>query len=293
VAIERAISETGYVVNRAARSLVTQRTGSVAMVLSEPHEKLFEDPNYSTLIRVAIRMLAERDLSLVMMMAGDEGDRERVVRYVRGGHADGVLLVSRHAGDPPVEALAALPAGGGGSKLPMEIERRLSRLSANTREWSPLTCDAVSLGSARVCVHDEDMVRVGTSWRRSLLLAASVLLPVAVAVASNQILNDGVWNWWWIVIAVALTAASALVTYALTRTIASGTGGENVPPSPPSDVPRSTAPPVQPPPVPGTQVQLNMPTGSGTVQAVQGGTMNNYPSAPQAQPHGGGEGPSS
>ncbi|TMR93799.1 LacI family DNA-binding transcriptional regulator, partial [Nonomuraea basaltis] len=53
VAIERAISETGYVVNRAARSLVTQRTGSVAMVLSEPHEKLFEDPNYSTLIRVA------------------------------------------------------------------------------------------------------------------------------------------------------------------------------------------------------------------------------------------------
>ncbi|WP_188193939.1 LacI family DNA-binding transcriptional regulator [Nonomuraea sp. SYSU D8015] len=107
VAIERAISETGYVVNRAARSLVTQRTGSVAMVLSEPHEKLFEDPNYSTLIRVAIRMLAERDLSLVMMLAGDEGDRERVVRYVRGGHADGVLLVSTHAGDPLVEALGS------------------------------------------------------------------------------------------------------------------------------------------------------------------------------------------
>ncbi|TMR14652.1 LacI family transcriptional regulator [Nonomuraea turkmeniaca] len=107
VAVERAISETGYVVNRAARSLVTQRTGSVAMVLSEPHEKLFEDPNYSTLIRVAIRMLAERDLSLVMMMAGDEGDRERVVRYVRGGHADGVLLVSTHASDPLVEALSS------------------------------------------------------------------------------------------------------------------------------------------------------------------------------------------
>ncbi|MFG1700052.1 LacI family DNA-binding transcriptional regulator [Nonomuraea sp. NPDC049309] len=105
VAIERAISETGYVVNRAARSLVTQRTGSVVMVLSEPHEKLFEDPNYSTLIRVAIRMLAERDLSLVMMLAGNEGDRERVVRYVRGGHADGVLLVSTHAGDPLLDAL--------------------------------------------------------------------------------------------------------------------------------------------------------------------------------------------
>ncbi|WP_043628063.1 LacI family DNA-binding transcriptional regulator [Nonomuraea candida] len=109
VAIERAISETGYVVNRAARSLVTQRTGSVVMVLSEPHEKLFEDPNYSTMIRVAIRMLAERDLSLVMMLAGDEADRERVVRYVRGGHADGVLLVSTHAGDPLLDALRSGP----------------------------------------------------------------------------------------------------------------------------------------------------------------------------------------
>ncbi|MFF4618620.1 LacI family DNA-binding transcriptional regulator [Nonomuraea jabiensis] len=109
VAIERAISETGYVVNRAARSLVTQRTGSIVMVLSEPHEKLFEDPNYSTTIRVAIRMLAERDLSLVMMLAGDEGDRERVVRYVRGGHADGVLLLSTHAGDPFIDALRSGP----------------------------------------------------------------------------------------------------------------------------------------------------------------------------------------
>ncbi|MEW1844247.1 LacI family DNA-binding transcriptional regulator, partial [Nonomuraea angiospora] len=109
VAIERAISETGYIVNRAARSLVTQRTGSIVMVLSEPHEKLFEDPNYSTTIRVAIRMLGERDLSLVMMLAGDEGDRERVVRYVRGGHADGVLLMSTHAGDPFIDALRSGP----------------------------------------------------------------------------------------------------------------------------------------------------------------------------------------
>ena len=121
VAVERAISETGYVVNRAARSLVTQRTGSIVMVLSEPHEKLFEDPNYSTLIRVAIRRLAERDISLVMMLAGDEGDRERVVRYVRGGYADGVLLVSTHAGDPLVGALgSATPAVSCGAVIGRE-----------------------------------------------------------------------------------------------------------------------------------------------------------------------------
>lgn len=120
-AIERAITETGYVVNRAARSLVTQRTGSVALVLSEPEQRLFEDPNYSTLTRVAIRRLAERDISLVMMLAGNEGDRDRVVRYVRGGHVDGVVLMTTHAGDPLVDALAsAAPAVSFGAVIGRE-----------------------------------------------------------------------------------------------------------------------------------------------------------------------------
>ncbi|MEU8269790.1 LacI family DNA-binding transcriptional regulator [Sphaerisporangium sp. NPDC049002] len=107
-AVRRAIAETGYILNRNARSLVTQRTGSVVMVLSEPHEKLFEDPNYSVTIRTAVRRLAERDISLVMMVAGDDGDRDRVVRYVRGGHADGVFLLSTHAGDRMIDALVDL-----------------------------------------------------------------------------------------------------------------------------------------------------------------------------------------
>jgi DNA-binding LacI/PurR family transcriptional regulator len=107
-AVQRAVAETGYVANRAARSLVTQRTGSVLMVLSEPQEKIFEDPNYGVLMRVAMRRLAERDISLVIMLAANDGDRDRVVRYLRGGHADGVLLVSSHSGDPLLDELARM-----------------------------------------------------------------------------------------------------------------------------------------------------------------------------------------
>lgn len=107
-AVLRAVAETGYVANRAARSLVTQRTGSVVMVLSEPQERFLEDPNYSVLMRVAMRRLAERDLSLVIMLAGSEDDRDRVVRYLRGGHADGVLLVSAHSGDPMLAELSRM-----------------------------------------------------------------------------------------------------------------------------------------------------------------------------------------
>jgi DNA-binding LacI/PurR family transcriptional regulator len=105
LAVRRAVAETGFVVNRAARSLKTSRTGSVVMVLSEPQERLFEDPNFSVLMRVATNQLAEYDMSLVLMIAGDDGGRDRVARYLRGGHADGALLISTHADDPLLEAV--------------------------------------------------------------------------------------------------------------------------------------------------------------------------------------------
>ncbi|SDD77652.1 LacI family DNA-binding transcriptional regulator [Glycomyces harbinensis] len=122
LAVRRAVSETGYVVNRAARSLKTSRTGSIVMVLSEPQERLFEDPNFSVLMRVATNQLAERDMSLVLMIADDVGGRERVARYLRGGHADGILLISTHADDPLLEAIerSQVPAVACGAVLGRE-----------------------------------------------------------------------------------------------------------------------------------------------------------------------------
>ncbi|WP_035700952.1 substrate-binding domain-containing protein [Glycomyces tenuis] len=121
-AVRRAVAETGYVVNRAARSLKTNRTGSIVMVLSEPQERLFEDPNFSVLMRVATNQLAERDMSLVLMVAGDDGGRDRVARYLRGGHADGALLISTHSGDPLLEAIerSDVPAVACGAVLGRE-----------------------------------------------------------------------------------------------------------------------------------------------------------------------------
>jgi DNA-binding LacI/PurR family transcriptional regulator len=122
LAVRRAVAETGFVVNRAARSLKTSRTGSIVMVLSEPQERLFEDPNFSVLMRVGTNQLAERDMSLVLMIADDEGGRDRVARYLRGGHADGALLISTHADDPLLEAVerSQVPAVACGAVLGRE-----------------------------------------------------------------------------------------------------------------------------------------------------------------------------
>jgi DNA-binding LacI/PurR family transcriptional regulator len=111
-AVESAMRATGYTVNQSARSLVTKQSNAVAFVLSEPQERLFEDPNFSVLLRCCTQALGENDFSLVLMLESSADERDRVLRYVRGGHVDGVLLISAHAGDPFIDDLArgVLPA---------------------------------------------------------------------------------------------------------------------------------------------------------------------------------------
>lgn len=110
-AVRDAMTAIGYVVNHHARSLVTRRANAVAFVLSEPHERLFEDPNFNTLARAAAQELATREATLTLMIADGDDERRRISAYVRAGHVDGVLMVSTHRGDPLAGDLAggALP----------------------------------------------------------------------------------------------------------------------------------------------------------------------------------------
>jgi DNA-binding LacI/PurR family transcriptional regulator len=104
-AVNAAISRTGYVVNRHARSLITGRSDSVAFLLTEPQERFFEDPNFNVLLRGCTQALAAHDIPLLLMIAGTRDERRRITRYIGAGHVDGVLLVSSHSGDPVAEEL--------------------------------------------------------------------------------------------------------------------------------------------------------------------------------------------
>ena len=94
--VERAIDRLGYVPNRAARSLVTRRSDSIAVVITEPSSRLFSDPFFPRLVRGISAALSVRDLQLVLLMPDDDVDEERTVRYLTAGHVDGVILVSLH-----------------------------------------------------------------------------------------------------------------------------------------------------------------------------------------------------
>nr|WP_281274161.1 LacI family DNA-binding transcriptional regulator [Sphaerisporangium album] len=128
-----AVDELGYVPNSAARSLVTRRTDTIALVVPGT-QATGEDPLFSSVVRAAAHALEEAGKQVTLMLAGSPAGRRRVEQYVSAGHVDGVVLVSNRAADhlpgvlsrtdTPVVSLgrpagsAALPYAAGSAALP-------------------------------------------------------------------------------------------------------------------------------------------------------------------------------
>ncbi len=115
-AVDDAVRSLGYVPNPAARSLVTRRTDSVAVIVPEPDERVFSDPFFAGTLRGVNRVLAERDIQLVLLLARPGASTERTLRYLTNRHVDGALVTSHHRDDRLAEHLAdiGLPCVFGG-----------------------------------------------------------------------------------------------------------------------------------------------------------------------------------
>ncbi len=115
-AVRKAIAELGYVPNRAARTLVTRRTESVALVVSESEERLFGEPFFAAIVRGVSSALAETGMQLWLAMAQSSAERTLIEPHLTDQHVDGVLLLSLHDDDPLPSILArrGLPTVLGG-----------------------------------------------------------------------------------------------------------------------------------------------------------------------------------
>src|SRR3954468_9017949 len=103
-----AVGETGYVPNRLARSLVTRRTGTVALVVSdsESHDddrfmsRFFADPYFGRVVGGLMSVLQQSGVQLALQIVGTEEGRKRLVGDLRHGQADGAIVLSLPAHDP-------------------------------------------------------------------------------------------------------------------------------------------------------------------------------------------------
>lgn len=142
--VRRSVAELGYVPNSAARSLVTRRTGAVAVVVAEPETRVFSDPFFAQQLRGISRELARADAQLLLLMSEERADSHRIGRYLTGGHVDGILMFSLHRDDP-------LPAMATDSGLPTVFGGR-PWWRVPEGEPPPVYVDADNRGGARLAV---------------------------------------------------------------------------------------------------------------------------------------------
>jgi DNA-binding LacI/PurR family transcriptional regulator len=106
--VQRSVEALGYVPNKAARTLVTRRTGAVAVVIAEPETRVFHDPFFTQQLRGISRQLATHETQLLLLLVERPSDYARIARYLSARHVDGALMFSLHDADPlPAFAKAA------------------------------------------------------------------------------------------------------------------------------------------------------------------------------------------
>ena len=130
--------------NRAARSLVTRRTGTIALVVSdsESHDddpfmsRFFADPFFGRVVGGVMSVLRPLGVQLALQLVGNDDARARLVGDLRQGQADGAVVLSLHPDDtlPRLLAEAGLaavlfgrPADAAADQLRRRRQRRRRR----------------------------------------------------------------------------------------------------------------------------------------------------------------------
>lgn len=88
--VRQVVNELGYVPNQAARKLVTRRNDAVAVVVTEPQNRLFVDPFFDLHLRGIRQELVRQGAQLVLLLIEEPDDYARVGNFLGGSHVDGV-----------------------------------------------------------------------------------------------------------------------------------------------------------------------------------------------------------
>jgi len=111
----KAIQTTGFHPNAAARSLASQRSWMIGLVLPRNVASFFTDPYFPQLTQGIAYSCNEHDLSLTLFLVANKKDEEKIYpRVSRSKMLDGVLIQSGEAADELVNKLST-------SSLPMVV----------------------------------------------------------------------------------------------------------------------------------------------------------------------------
>ena len=150
-AVDAAAKLLGYSPNRAARSLVTRRTGSIALVIPEPDERVLSDPFIGATLRGISAALTPSDKQLILLIVRPNESAGRISKYLGGGHVDGAVIVSHHRKDGLEDAVLGSCIPGIFVGRPFHAEDLLHYIDVDSIAGGRLaTQHLISLGRRRI-----------------------------------------------------------------------------------------------------------------------------------------------
>lgn len=99
----KVIEETGYRPNAAARTLASQRSFMIGLVLPQTVSSLFTDPFYPQLLKGISLACNQYDYTLALFLVSSEEDEHKILtRVTNTSLLDGVLVQAGHQGDQSI-----------------------------------------------------------------------------------------------------------------------------------------------------------------------------------------------
>ena len=103
------IRATGFHPNLAARTLATQRSWMIGLVLPRSVSSFFSDPYFPRLTQGIAQACNHHNYTLGLFLVGDREDEEMIFpRISRNGFLDGILVQSGHIGETLIDRLVNL-----------------------------------------------------------------------------------------------------------------------------------------------------------------------------------------
>jgi DNA-binding LacI/PurR family transcriptional regulator len=102
--IEAVVEELDFVPNRAARGLITGKTGNVAVIVPD-----ITNPHFGTLVQAAGRAAREADLQLLLVDTGEHDNEEVRAARTLSREVDGIIAVSPRRLHRELDAVGSTP----------------------------------------------------------------------------------------------------------------------------------------------------------------------------------------
>ncbi len=161
--VHEAIAALGYVQHAGARAMALNRTGTIGFIAPMANQRFFADPNVAAVLGGIKEVLQDSPIQLVTLIVEDQQDQLKAARYVKGGHVDGVIVLTPELLEPLVVDIAGagVPIAANGL---VDGAPRMDSLVTDTRKGAGDMCTYLARAGVTRCAVIAGQRDVPSTW---------------------------------------------------------------------------------------------------------------------------------